>query len=276
MSSTPTDIETDDGAPGTGTALGIETTTAIHGTSAIYRSEGRHGAVDQGKFVIHFHFPGYLLPEPTDHGHFGLAAVAESFLAPDTWIPLHEHRNDEIISYVPEGVMRHADQTVGELVADPDHLMVMNAGRSFWHEERTLPSDPPLRMLQIFVRPHTTDLEPGIQHGPIPAPVVGTWRHLFGPEGSGAPFTVRNDVNFYDIRLEDGDTTTLPAIAGWDTFFHVFSGEVLVDGKPFAQAQSGLSAGPGGQSVTANGPALLVVFLIDPASTVTKVGTVGR
>ena len=291
MSSTTEDTRTDDGVPTTAEGRAREDVWPEQATpdlagptvaaetpagTVIYRSEGRHGVADQGRFVIHFHFPGYLLPEPTDHGHYGLAAVAESFLAPGTWIRLHEHRNDEIISWVPAGVMRHNDTTVGELVADSDHLMVMNAGRSFWHEEQTHDDDPPLRMLQIFVRPHTTDLEPGIQHGLIPAPVTGEWRHLFGPDGSEAPFTVRNGVHLYDVRLDDGTIVALPARDGWHTFFHVFEGEVLVDGERFTQSQSGLITGPGGQPVTASGPAVLVVFLIDPAATVTKVGTVGR
>jgi redox-sensitive bicupin YhaK (pirin superfamily) len=60
--------------------------------------------------------------------------------------------------------------------------MVMNAGRSFWREERTFAGDAPVRMLQIFVRPHTLDLEPHIQHGPLAAPEPNRWRYLVGPE----------------------------------------------------------------------------------------------
>jgi len=76
--------------------------------------------------------------------------------------------------------------------------MVMNAGSGFWHAEETLADDPPLRMLQIFVRPHSLDLEPDIQHEPIHDSIAGEWRHLFGPEGTEAPLYVRNDVDFYD------------------------------------------------------------------------------
>ena len=36
------------------------------------------------------------------------------------------------------------------------------------------------------------------------------WRHLFGPEGSNAPFFVRNDVHFYDIRLDKGAQSKCP------------------------------------------------------------------
>lgn len=324
----PVDVELEDGVPGGVTAEAErqnlwpeQATPALAGPAraagrrmTIHRGEGRHGVADQGRFLIHFHFPGYLLPEPTDHGHHGLAAVAESFLAPDTWIRLHEHRNDEIISWVPAGVMRHDDQTVGELVTDAGHLMVMNAGASFWHEERTLPDDPPLRMLQLFVRPHTVDLPPGIQHGPVPAPVTGRWRHLFGPPagdgdatvalrgradaspipsapdatGDRAPFTVRNGVHLYDIRLGPGDIADLPRIAGWHTWFHIFEGAAAVDGERFTRSQSGLitddtdGVGIAADTVTdtaadgTDGSATGVLFLIDPAATVTRVGTVAR
>lgn len=59
--------------------------------------------------------------------------------------------------------MRHDDRQGNELVTDPEHLMVMNAGSSFWHAEEMLAENPPLRMLQIIVRPHSLDLEPGIR-----------------------------------------------------------------------------------------------------------------
>jgi redox-sensitive bicupin YhaK (pirin superfamily) len=52
-----------------------------------------------------------------------------------------EHRNDEIISWVPDGVMRHNDKATGLLLTDSKHLIVKNAGRSFWHSEETLSSD---------------------------------------------------------------------------------------------------------------------------------------
>ncbi|HEV2526916.1 MAG TPA: pirin family protein [Thermomicrobiales bacterium] len=261
----------------------------------IYRADGHHLVADQGKFVIHFHFPGYLLPEPTDHGHYGLATIAESFLAPGTWIRLHEHHDDEIISWVPRGVMRHDDQTVGKLDTDPDHLMVMNAGRSFWHEERVMDDDQPLRMLQIFVRPHSPNLEPHIQHGPIPEPVTGEWRHLFGPGpdpaacgteitetraapgADGASFTVRNDVHLYDIRLDAGTVAELPSRPGWHTYFHVFEGEAQVDGERFTQAQSGLiTEDVTGVPITATGPTRVVLFQIRPGAPVSNTGTVSR
>ncbi len=232
---------------------------------------------DMGGFIVHINTPGRLVPGSNDHGYGPLASVIESILHPGRLIKMHEHRNDEIISWVPVGVMRHDDETVGELITDGDHLMVMNAGRSFWHSEQTLASDPHLRMLQIFVRPHALDLEPKIQHGPIAATPENTWRHLFGPEGeTAAPFFVRNDVDFFDIRLSAGARVELPQRDGWDPFFYVFTGAVEADGRRFAEGEQGLRPGGGRIEIAVMEPTVMVAFLINPEATITREGTVGH
>jgi redox-sensitive bicupin YhaK (pirin superfamily) len=231
----------------------------------------------QGPFTLHFNFPGFNLPEPIDHGYGPLALIVESTLEPGTHIRLHEHTNDEIISWVPGGVMRHNDLTVGELVVDDRHLMVMNAGSGFWHEERVLPSDPYLRMLQIFVRPHAADLKPRIQFGEMPTSRPNEWRYLFGPENSDAPFFVRNDVKLHDIRLSKGEGTELPASPdGWDSYFYVFTGQALVDGIQFGEAETGLIRQPRQRVVTALEDTVIVCFSINPNAPVVRLGTVGR
>lgn len=230
---------------------------------------------DMGGFVIHANMPGWLLPKTRDHGHGPLAMVVESILHPGRLIAIHEHRNDEIVSWVPDGVMRHDDRATGPLVIDDGHLMVMNAGRSFWHSEETLPSDPPLRMLQIFVRPREADLDPGIQHGPVAPAAPNAWRHLFGPEGGNAPFFVRNAVDFFDIRLDQGVSVEFPIMQGRDLYFYVFSGRIAAGGDTFAEGEQGLLEGGGRLWLEAKAGSLVVAFLIDPAAGVTRNGTVG-
>ena len=245
-------------------------------SQSLYKAPRTTVSQDQGKFRIHLNFPGRNLPDHGDHGYGPLATVVESFMDPGTLIGMHPHRNEEIISWVPDGVMRHDDRQGNELVTDPENLLVMNAGREFWHEERTLASDPPLRMLQIFVRPHSLGLEPGIQHEPIPAPVAGEWRHLFGPEGTGAPASVRNQVHCYDLRVGEGESVALPTVEGWDTYFYVFEGEVTVGGTAFGRTESGLLVDDTDATVTATSDAVVVAFNIDPTAEVTRQGTIGR
>ncbi len=244
--------------------------------AVLYKAPRTDIGQNQGKFRIHTNYPGRLLPDHDDHGYGPLARVDEAFLDPGTFVGMHPHQNDEIISYVPTGVMRHRDRAGKKLIMDADHLMVMNAGREFWHEEQTLTDDPQLRLLQIFVRPHTADLEPNIQHGPLPNPVANEWRHLFGPEESDAPFYVRNDVNFYDVHLDKGASAGLPVIRGWDTYFYVFEGKVIANETSFDRTEQGLLVNADELKVTAQEDTLLVAFLINPEAQLTYQGTIGR
>ncbi|TAV43761.1 pirin family protein [Rhizobium leguminosarum] len=230
---------------------------------------------DMGGFVAHLNMPGWLKPKPTDHGQGPLAMVVESILDPGRLIAMHEHRNDEIISWVPEGVMRHDDKATGRLVIDRDHLMVMNAGKSFWHSEETLASDPPLRMLQILIRPYAVDLEPKIQHGPMPAAAANVWRYLVGPEGEGAPFHVRSAIDVSDMRLDAGVRVEFPQKQGRDLYFYVFSGSVIVDRQTFAEGEQGLHLSDDKLEVEAQSASTLVAFLLDPNASITRQGTVG-
>lgn len=241
----------------------------------LLRGERTFVVRDMGGFITHVNMPGWLRPKSRDHGHGPLAMVVESILEPGRLIAMHEHQNDEIISLVPDGVMRHDDKATGRLVIDSDHLMVMNAGRSFWHSEETLPSDPRLRMLQIFVRPHAIDLDPGIQHGPLPSAPPNTWRRLAGPEGTGAPFFVRNAIDLFDIRLGAGARVDFPRIEGRDLYFYVFSGQLVAKGLRFAEGEQGLLLSDEALSLEAETPCLVVAFLIDATAPVTRKGTVG-
>jgi quercetin 2,3-dioxygenase len=71
----------------------------------LYKAEKTRHVIDQGKFVVRPAMPGLNIPGHPDHGYGPLALIAESFMAPDTWITMHEHVQDEIISYVPQGIM---------------------------------------------------------------------------------------------------------------------------------------------------------------------------
>jgi redox-sensitive bicupin YhaK (pirin superfamily) len=230
---------------------------------------------DDGGFVIRPNMPGWLKPIPNDHGYGPLAMVVESFMSPGRLIAMHEHKNDEIISWVPDGVMRHKDKAGGSLVTDRGHFMVMNAGRTFWHSEETLPADPPLRMLQIMVRPRAIDLEPNIQHGPIAPAPENTWRHLFGPEGADAPFVVRNTIDFYDARFGGSAHGEFPALPGRHLYFYVFTGRIRAGRRTFGEAEQGLWTSDGPLQFEAIEPTLMVAFLIDPTAPVTRVGTIG-
>ena len=254
----------------------MEHTDAPQSERPIYTAPRTEIAQEQGQFRTYFNFPGRMVPGHDDHGYGPLATVVESFMDPGTLIRMHQHRNEEIISWVPEGVMRHDDREGNELVTDPEHLLVMNAGRGFWHAEETHGSDPPLRMLQCFVRPHSLDLDPKLQHEPISEPTQNAWRHLFGPEGSDAPLGVRNDIHCDDARLDADTSVTLPTRPGWHTYYYVFDGAVEVGDEAVGETESALVTADEAATVTAAEDSVVVAFDINPDAPVTRQGTIGR
>jgi hypothetical protein len=181
----------------------------------LYRKSRSQYHYKNGPFSIVPDLPGYAIPDHRDHGYGPLARFDDTTLEPGGFVPMHEHRNDEIITYVSDGLVRHADSSGARLVASPTWIMVMNSGKGFWHEEGTRPDDPTLHGLQIFVRPHTVDLEPNIQFREIGSPALNEWRLLAGPENTEALSFVRNDVQLYDAYLMRAVEIDLPKHHGW-------------------------------------------------------------
>lgn len=229
-----------------------------------------------GPFTIRRFFPGASLPDHADHGYAALAAVDDATLEPGTVVGMHEHRNDEIVSYVHEGAMRHRDSTGARLEINARNLMVMNAGKSFWHEERTLTSGATTRTFQIFIRPHTANLEPKLQHLVLGEPPAAGWRYLTGPDGSDAPTTVRNNIMIFDGHLANGVSLPLPVQADWDAYLVVLRGSVRIEDRTLAAVSSALLTGEQNATLEALDESLVVVFLIDPAAALTYDGTVGQ
>jgi redox-sensitive bicupin YhaK (pirin superfamily) len=98
-----------------------------------------------------------------------------------------------------------------------------------------------------------------------------------GPEGSSAPFHVRNDIELWDLRLESNASVTFPREPGWDIYFYVFTGEIKVSGTNFKEAETGLVQKPDA-NLTLNSVqnSVVVAVLIKPTATITRKGTIGR
>lgn len=47
---------------------------------------------------------------------------------------MHEHINDEILSYMWKGKMLHKDSSGEKVMISPNKHMLMGAGKSFFHE----------------------------------------------------------------------------------------------------------------------------------------------
>ncbi|MDB5563713.1 MAG: pirin-related protein [Tardiphaga sp.] len=228
----------------------------------------------QGPFQLRRIRPGLALGRTDDAGFGGLGLIDHARLQPGLIVKMHEHRNDEIISYMRSGRMQHTDSAGRSEVISPDRLMVMNAGRGFSHEEAVI-GDEPIEMLQIFVRPKAASMEPGVQFVSLDeAARIDRWRLLTGPIGSTAPSFVRQAIYLYDTQLSAARSIDLPTVPGFDRWLYVFRGKVSV-GDQQAETHTALtiSADQTALEVTASREADLVLFLVDRQAPFSRAGT---
>lgn len=225
------------------------------------------------RFQLHRMRPGYIHPGYSEDPGLGpLGTIDNATLTPGLVIRMHEHRNDEIVSYLWRGQMLHQDSTGDSAMLSPGTLMVMNAGRGFSHEE-SIPNGP-VEMLQIFIRPEEAELSPQLQIETVDwPPPEDEWRLLVGPPDAGSPLHVRQKIRLLDRVLKAGQAVALPNQCDHDVLILVATGELKVAGRAVTARGAVLITEDEIPVVSAWVDSLVLVFLIDRDATYTRAGT---
>ncbi|MDX2176495.1 MAG: pirin family protein [Candidatus Sumerlaeia bacterium] len=225
------------------------------------------------RFQLHRMRPGHIRPDNGgDPGLGPLGTIDQAVLIPGLLVPMHEHRNDEIVSYLWRGQMLHRDSTGDSAMLGPGTVMVMNAGRGFSHEE-SVPGEP-VEMLQIFIRPEAAGLPPELQIDTIhwPPPDDG-WRLLVGPQGLDCPFYVRQQIRLLDLVMHPGCVAAVPSATGHDALVYVATGGIAVGDRSVAARSAALVTEGEVAVLSAPVESLVVVFLIDRRAAFSRAGT---
>jgi redox-sensitive bicupin YhaK (pirin superfamily) len=184
-----------------------------------------------GGFGIQILYPGLIRTELQDTGFSSIGRIDHARITPGTLIPMHPHRDDEIITYLRSGRVDHLDSERHTGIISNQNLMVMNAGASFYHEERVVPGGGILEGLQIFIRPEAAGLSPQVQFYDLPEIHSGNiWRKIAG-KGDDYPLQIRSNTWLMDLRLEKSNEIILPGAPAENcTFlFYVFEGKIDVN-----------------------------------------------
>ncbi len=189
----------------------------------------------RGGFGIEILYPGAALSNPSDSGWAGIGRIDQARVTPGTLIPMHPHRNDEILTYIRTGRVKHTDSGGNTEIISSQRLMLMNAGSEFQHEEQVLEDSEAHTALQIFIRPEKGDMAPKVQfHDFTEIYSLGHWRKVAG-KTQDFPLKFRSSTAVYDMRMQRETIKGLPQKALDDkslTFlFYVFEGEVEVNDK---------------------------------------------
>jgi len=223
-----------------------------------------------GPFAINFITAGRLLDKEEDFSFGPLARFDHANANVGTFVKMHTHKNDEILSYMWKGEMTHDDST-GEIVKISDRkLMMMNSGVGFKHEESVPEKD--VEMLQIFIRPEKADLDPNIQFFDRLTIEKGKWHLIGGPEGSEAPLIIRQNVFLYDLHLEANSRVDVPVKEGYTPLLYVMDGEIKLGKEPLQKRDVVTDLEDHLPEITAVTDATVVLFLVDMEAEATTKG----
>ena len=184
-----------------------------------------------GGFGIQILYPGLIQPGLQDTGFSTIGRIDHARITPGTLIPMHPHKDDEILTYLRSGKVKHLDSETYTDVISNQRLMMMNAGANFYHQERVLEEGGVLEGLQIFIRPETPGLLPKVQFYQLPETYSNNvWRKIAG-KGDDYPLQIRSNTWLMDLRLEKDAEIILPEAPSENCafLFYVFEGKINVN-----------------------------------------------
>lgn len=216
-----------------------------------------------GGFGIQILYPGDVITNSSDSGIGTIGRIDQAKVEPGTLIPMHPHRDDEILTYLRSGTVKHLDsEGLSEIISNKK-LMIMNAGARFYHEELVLEEGGIVEGLQIFIRPEQKGLKPRVQFYDLPEIFsVNKWRKIAGWDND-YPLEIRSETWIQDIRLEKSKSQTLPKnpIENASSLLYVFNGSVQVNDEIILQKGESIIIEESSPTITALQTSDVVLFI---------------
>ncbi|MCL2484554.1 MAG: pirin family protein [Endomicrobia bacterium] len=160
--------------------------------------------------IHHFSFANYYNP---DNIQFGvLRVVNDDSVTPDMGFDTHPHKDMEIITYVVDGEITHADSMGNKGTLKRGEVQYMSAGTGVFHSEHNF-GEKQLRFLQIWILPDAPNHKPNYGDYRFKwedrqnkwLPIASYTKN----KKSDAPIKIHADVNVYATYITKGNDITL-------------------------------------------------------------------
>ena len=223
------------------------------------------GANITGHGPIKVFYPGVALGNKTDTGFSSIGRIDHAFFQGNTIIPMHPHVNDEILTYFRSGFCEHLDTEGYTADISKTKLMLMKAGKSFYHEEKIIDKGEALEGLQIFIRPGEKDLEPTVTFLELVQPYShNEWRAIASP-GPETKLQFTSQTWIYDMRSDSNRSFQLPKLAKehLTCLLYVFNGHIKVNNEIDLVKKDSLIIKDETVSIQTNENSDLVLFVVD-------------
>ncbi|MET3535769.1 pirin family protein [Chryseobacterium limigenitum] len=227
----------------------------------------------RGHGPIKILYPG-LAVSKTDTGIGSIGRIDHPEIHGNTIIKMHPHVNDEILSYFRSGRAEHKDSEGFEKTIGKNTLMLMKAGKMFYHEEQIIGEGEPLEGLQIFIRPGKKDLKPEVIFRELEeVHSENEWR-LLGSPTAETNFQFSSQTWLYDTKLLKDATIELPKLEreGLTYLLYVFNGILKVNEDIVLKKKEGLIIKDELIDIKADVDSELVLFITDENGEIFKGG----
>jgi redox-sensitive bicupin YhaK (pirin superfamily) len=192
-----------------------------------------HARLDWLESYHTFSFADYQ--DPRHMGLSNLRVINDDVIAPGGGFPMHPHRDMEIVTYVLDGALEHKDSMGNGSVIRPGDVQRMSAGTGVRHSEYNHSRMEPVHLLQIWLIPNTTGVEPAYTQTHFPAEERrGRLRLLVSPDGREGSIATHQDAFLYGTLLEEGESVTHGLAPGRKGYIQVAKGRVTANGSELA------------------------------------------
>ena len=198
------------------------------------------GGANHGWLDAHHHFSFAEYHDP-QRMHWGnLRVWNDDIIAPGTGFPQHPHRDMEIITYVREGAISHADNLGNKGRTEAGDVQVMSAGTGIAHSEYNLEATA-TKIFQIWIIPNEAGLPPSWGSKPFPkGEREGFVTLASGKHGDHESLRIRADARLVAANLKAGESAEYHLDAGRRAYLVPATGVIEVNGLR-AQARDGVA-----------------------------------
>ncbi|GAA4160640.1 pirin family protein [Chryseobacterium ginsenosidimutans] len=217
-------------------------------------------------------YPG--LDSTADSGIGSIGRIDHATFRGKHKIPMHPHVNDEILSYFRTGKVKHSDSEGFSENLDGKKIMLMKAGKRFYHEEDIDGQAEPHEGLQIFIRPGKKDLKPEVIFQDLDELYSDNkWRLLASPWVE-TKFRFSSQTWIFDTRLSADTSIVLPELPkdGLTGLLYVYQGSVMINQEISLEKNDALVFKDEKFTISTSSGAELVLFFTDENSSIFKGG----
>ena len=210
-------------------------------------------------------YPGVAVEHAKNTGLGSIGRIDHARIEGGITIKMHPHINDDILSYFRTGYAQHIDSEGFTADVSRHKLMLMKAGKIFYHEEH-MPER--LEGLQLFIRPKTKDLDPEVVfHDLNDTDSVDSWRLLASPT-TQTPLQFSSQTWIYDTTLSSGTTIGLPDLEKGNLtgLLYTFQGHVEINNNTTLHKGESIIFNGEPISISAVETSELVLFFTDETS----------